>query len=98
MLMPPRKNTNDLNSMLSFLKDEDLPTEGMQAPSMESIGIEPEKKFLVRKIATEVYVFSDTTNKRFFTKTFENLTVIGEMTEEKVKEYINKKSSRKNQQ
>jgi hypothetical protein len=87
--------SKELPDLLSFLKDSDLPSEGVNAPDMKRIPELKEKKYLVRRMTTEMYVCTDLENKTYFTKTFENLSVMGEMDEEKVKEYLAKKSIRK---
>ena len=63
------------------------------APTMEMFPLKEEEPavFQVQKILTEIYVFTDTHNMKYGSKTFQDIIVMGEMTKEQVEALIAKK-------
>lgn len=71
--------------------------EGESAPDIEAI---PKKrvgpnKFFVTKIITEVYVYTDVRKHQFSEATFQNLVILGEMSEAKLKKLLEAEALRK---
>ena len=76
----------------------ELDEEGDDAPQMEKI---PKKKpagrkFFVQKIVTEVYVYTDLEAQGFSDATFQELTILGEMSEAKLKKLLGAQARKRN--
>jgi len=76
---------------------DDLDIDGISAPKMEMFPVEESEPdvFQVQKIITEIYVFTDTSNMRYGSKTFQDVVLMGEMTKEQVDTIIKNKEKRK---
>jgi len=74
--------------------------EGTPAPEMESIVPKRKaaKKFLVQKIVTEMYVWTDTQNHLFAEATFQDLYLLGEMTESKLNKLLKAEQKSRNEE
>lgn len=78
----------------------ELSEDGDEAPTMESI---PKKKpvgrkFFVQKITTEIYVYTDIDNQGFSEATFQNLTILGSMSEAKLNKLLKAEARRNNKE
>jgi hypothetical protein len=74
----------------------ETPEDGEDAPSMEKI---PKKrgsrKFFVQKIVTEIYVYTDLQDQKFSEACFQDLYLLGEMTEAKLNRLLLSESKRR---
>lgn len=74
--------------------------EGDSPPEMEKIV--PKKpagrKFFVQKIITEIYVYTDLDKKAFSEATFQDLIIIGEMTEAKLNKLLRAQQRKRNKE
>lgn len=77
-----------------FIDTLSVPDEGDDAPDIESIAKKkraPARKFFVQKIVTEVYVYTDIENHVFAENTFQDLIILGEMSEAKLNKILDKR-------
>lgn len=76
---------------------DELSSDGISAPSIEMFPVQenPPDLFQVQKIITEIYVFTDTNNMKYGSKTFQDVVLMGEMTKEQVDTIIKNKERRK---
>lgn len=78
--------------------DVEMPTEGSDPPVLESIGAKPtgktvvkkrtNRKFYVQKLVTEIYILTDMDGKGVSEVVNQELYLLGNMTEAKVKRLI----------
>lgn len=79
--------------------NEDVPEDGEGPPEIESIMKKSKaKKFTVQKIVTEIYVYTDTENQQFAEATFQDLYLLGEMTESKLNKLLKGAYKRRNRE
>jgi hypothetical protein len=81
------------DSVRAYVNELDELKEGISAPNLEMLPVEEEDKKLykVQKILTEIYVFTDTDNMKYGSKTFQDVILMGDMTREDVDTLIVKK-------
>jgi hypothetical protein len=65
--------------------------EGISAPDIEMFPKESSKVYKVQKILTEIYVFTDIDNMKYGSKTFQDVIIMGDMTQEEVNTLIAKR-------
>lgn len=77
--------------------DVDMPTEGSDPPVLESIGVKSTgktvvkkkaRKFYVQKLVTEIYILTDMDGKGVSEVVNQELYLLGNMTEAKIKRLI----------
>jgi hypothetical protein len=72
-----------------------LPSDGQGPPDIEKIvpkkkgGLNKNRKVMVQRIVTQVYLFTDTKGKSFSSKSSQNLQILGEMTLEQALKLAN---------
>lgn len=81
------------NIWRQFVSNLNVPEEGEEPPAMETIVKKrvPGKKFMVQKIVTEIYVYTDVQNHQFAETTFQDMYILGEMTESKLNRLLSKR-------
>lgn len=85
---------------------DELPSDGANAPAMESI--EPfapdeeetptpleEGELFVQKVVTEMYIFTDSKNQVFGEHTFQDMVVLGAMSKEKLTKLLNRQKRKR---
>ena len=80
--------TSDIRDFVNRLEGLE---EGISAPDIEMLPKESDKVYKVQKILTEVYVFTDIDNMKYGSKTFQDVIVMGDMTQAEVNTLIAKK-------
>ncbi len=80
--------TSDIRDFVNRLEGLE---EGISAPDIEMFPKESDKVYKVQKILTEVYVFTDIDNMKYGSKTFQDVIVMGDMTQAEVNTLIAKK-------
>lgn len=84
----------NLEPWREFIESLDVPDEGESPPEMETIVKKkrtPGRKYVVQKIITEMYVYTDIENHAFAETTFQDMYILGEMTEAKLNRIISKR-------
>ena len=86
---------SNLEPWREYIETLNMPDEGEEAPEIESIvkkkRATPGRKFMVQKIVTEIYVYTDIENHAFAESTFQELFLLGEMTEAKLNRILSKR-------
>lgn len=78
----------------------ELDDSGDDAPTMEKIIKKKRagRKFLVQKIITEVYVYTDVEGQGFSEATFQELVILGELSEAKLNRLLERRANKKNEE
>lgn len=94
---PMAENDNMWRLLVNSL---DVPDTGTAAPEMENIPPPVKKrstrKFNVQKIVTEIYVYTDLEQHAFSEAVFQDLFLLGEMSEAKLKKLLSSEARRRN--
>jgi hypothetical protein len=80
--------TDDVRNLVNRLQGLE---EGVSAPDIEMFPKDSGKTYKVQKILTEIYVFTDIDNMKYGSKTFQDVIIMGDMTQEEVNTLIAKK-------
>lgn len=74
----------------------EIPEDGTSAPDMENFKKKStSRKFRVQKIVTEIYVYTDLQDQAFSEMCFQDLYLLGEMSEAKLKKLLAAETKRR---
>jgi hypothetical protein len=73
----------------------DTPNDGISAPDIENFKKKSGRKFYVQKILTEIYVYTDLEDQVFSEASFQDLSILGEMSEAKLKRLLSAAAQRR---